>query len=299
MMYYFIYALLYLLSLLPFKIIYFLGDGCYALIYYIIGYRKKVVFQNLQIAFPEKTEKERKRIAKDFYHGLVDTFIEAIKLISMKKENFGRYIDGNIEVVNELAKKGKNIQLQGGHHFNWEYANWFYAMKTTIPFYGIYMPISNKSINKIFYDIRARYGTRLLSATEFKNKREALLQQQYVIGVVADQSPSGPAYAYWLNFFDRPTAFITGPARAAVKNNIAIVFVRFIKKKRGHYYLHHQLVTENASELTEKELTMRYRDFIEESIKTDPSNFLWTHRRWKWEYKDEYQHLWIDNKAFK
>jgi KDO2-lipid IV(A) lauroyltransferase len=293
-MYYLIYSLLYTLSLLPFPIIYFLADGIYFLMYYVVGYRKTIVMQNLLIAFPEKSNKERICIAKDFYHGFVDTFIETIKLISISKKTFLKRVDGNYEMVNELAKKGKNIQLQCGHHFNWEYVNWFVDLKIIIPFFGIYMPITNKSLNKVFYKIRSRFGTRLVSVFEFKNRRDELLQQQYTIGLAADQNPSRPWDAYWLNFFSKPAPFVSGPAKGAIKNNTAVVFVQFKKLQRGRYYFHHELITENAAECTEQQLTIQYRDFLEKAIREQPANYLWSHRRWKWEYKSEYAHLWID-----
>lgn len=295
-MYYLIYSLLYIFSLLPFPVLYFISDGIYALVYYVFSYRKKIVLQNLLIAFPEKTIKERTRIAKDFYHGLIDTFIETIKLISITKKSFLKRADGNYEIINELTQKGKSVQLQSGHHYNWEYINWLLGIKITIPFYGIYMPIKNKALDKIFYNIRSKFGTRLLSATDFKNRRDELLQQQYTIGIVADQNPGGPEYAHWLNFFTKPAPFVTGPAKGAIKNNVAVVFVRFKKLKRGRYYYYHELVTENAAEYTEQELTLKYRDFLEQSIREQPANYLWSHRRWKWEYKNEYAHLWIDDK---
>ncbi len=295
-MYYLIYSFLYILSLLPFPIIYFIGDCIYGFIYYVFKYRRKVVMQNLLIAFPEKTNKERIRIAKDFYHGFVDTFIETIKLISITKKSFLKRVDGNYEIINELAQKGKSVQLQSGHHFNWEYVNWFIGIKIKIPFYGIYLPIQNKSLDKIFYNFRSRFGTRLLSAYDFKHRREELLQQQYAIGIVADQNPSNPEHAYWLNFFTKPVPFVKGPAKGAIKNNTAVVFVRFKKLQRGRYFFYHELITENAAEYTEQELTIKYRDFLEESIREQPANYLWSHRRWKWEYKNEYNRLWIDDR---
>ena len=85
-MYYIIYPLLYLFSLLPWRVLYFLSDAVYGLIYYIIGYRKEVVMKNLLIAFPEKTEEERILIAKKFYHNFTDTFIETIKLLSVSEK---------------------------------------------------------------------------------------------------------------------------------------------------------------------------------------------------------------------
>ena len=119
-MYYIIYGFLYLFSLLHFFIIYHISDGFYALMYYVFGYRKKVVMNNLLIAFPEKTNRERKKIAKQFYHNLADTFLEIIKTISISDKAFAKRCRGNFEIVNELAANGKSIQLHSGHQVTWE-----------------------------------------------------------------------------------------------------------------------------------------------------------------------------------
>jgi len=120
-MYYVIYGLLYILSLLPFSILYFISDLLYILLYYVIGYRLNIVKNNLLIAFPEKTEGERTAITKQFYKNLIDTFIETIKMVSLSKEKFLQRCNGNFEVLNSLIERGKNIQLQSAHQFNWEY----------------------------------------------------------------------------------------------------------------------------------------------------------------------------------
>src|SRR5690349_15015236 len=101
-MYYIIYGLLYLFSLLPFFILYRIADFFYFLVYYVFGYRKKIVMANLLQAFPEKTEKERIRIAKDFYHNLIDTFIESLKFISISKKQVQKRSSGDLELINEL-----------------------------------------------------------------------------------------------------------------------------------------------------------------------------------------------------
>jgi len=82
-MYYIVYGSLWLLSLLPLRLLYVLSDCIYGLVFYVFKYRKNVVMKNLLIAFPEKTEKERRQIAKKFYHNLIDMFIETLKMLSV------------------------------------------------------------------------------------------------------------------------------------------------------------------------------------------------------------------------
>ena len=297
-MYYIIYGFLYLFSLLPFFIIYHISDGVYFLLYYVFGYRKKVVMTNLQIAFPGKTLKERKKIAKQFYHNLADTFMEIIKTISMSDRTFAKRCYGNFEIINELGRKGKSIQLHSGHQFNWEYASLILSKEiTTVPYYAVYIPIKNKSMEKIFLKIRQRYGARFINATVFKVKKDELFSEKYALALAADQNPGNPSTAYWQHYFDRPAPFITGPEKGAIKNDTAVVFLRSRITRRGHYECVCTLFTEHAASTSPGEITRSFRDFLEEVIREEPDNYLWTHRRWKWDYKPAFINNWIDLSA--
>lgn len=287
-MYYLVYVPLYLLSLLPLRVLYWLGDGAYAVIFYILKYRRGIVKQNLQLAFPEKTAAERAAVEKQFYHNLVDTFIETIKFISISKKEILRRSTGEFELINSLIEKGANIHLMAGHQFNWEFANLLYAMNLKIPFVGIYMPIANKHIDRIFYRFRSSYGTILISAQDFKNKMHSVFSKQYMLALAADQNPGHPGNAYWMPFMGKPAPFVTGPAKGAVKNNTAVIMVGFEKVKRGYYHFHTTLLARDGSQHSPRELTVLYKNALEAIIRRDPANYLWSHRRWKYEWKPEY-----------
>ena len=296
-MYYIIYGLLYLFSLLPFPVIYFIGDGIYALVYYVFGYRKMVVMKNLLIAFPEKTARERKKISKQFYHNLVDTFLEIIKTLSMSEKTFAKRCTSNYEIVNELARKGKSVQLLSGHQFNWEYGS--LAMSRDIkavPYYAVYIPIENRAMSRLFLNLRQKYGAKFIDATEFRRIKEELFKNQFSIALAADQNPGGPSTAFWQNFFNKPVPFITGPELRSIQYNTAVVFVRSRRIKRGYYDCECTLFTENAASTSKGEITCGFRDFLENVLREEPDNYLWTHRRWKWDYKQEYKERWIDEK---
>ncbi|HSN60607.1 MAG TPA: lysophospholipid acyltransferase family protein [Ferruginibacter sp.] len=293
-MYYLLYALLYIISLLPFFILYGISDFIYFIIYHVTGYRKDVVFTNLDIAFPEKTAAEKILIAKQFYKNLIDTFIESIKLLSISKKEFSRRAVMDFTNIQALIDKGKNIQLHSGHQMNWEYGHWAVANQMPLPWIGIYMRINNKAVNRLFFKIRNKGTTVLVAAQEFKSRTHASFKEQYAMGLIADQNPGVPAAAYWLNFFNRAAPFITGPDKGARKNNTAVVFVKFVKLKRGFYRFDNEVITEHGAELEEGQLTLLYRDFLEKTIRENPDNYLWSHRRWKWDYKPEYKERWID-----
>ena len=77
-----LYAVTYLLALLPFSVLYVFSDILYFIVYYIVRYRRKIVRKNLNNSFPEKSERQIVKIEKEFYHHLCDCYFEAVKLLS-------------------------------------------------------------------------------------------------------------------------------------------------------------------------------------------------------------------------
>ncbi len=291
-MYYVVYGFLYLLSLLPWRVIYIISDAVYGLIYYVVGYRRKVVMANLDIAFPEKTKQEKIRIAKDFYHNFVDTMIEIIKLISISRKEFDRRVTINAEVMNDLYPSGQSIQLMTGHFFNWEFLNLALSANLKLPFLGVYIPITNKIFERIFLDFRSKFGTIMIPAPEFKNIFHQYANEAYSLGLIVDQNPGDPGAAYWYPFFGRMTPFVKGPEKGARNRNAAIVVADFYKVKRGYYKIDCTLLTTTPNEMPQGEITKALVHFIEDSVRKRPANYLWSHRRWKFEYNDEkYWHL--------
>ncbi len=274
---------------------YLISDAFYVLIYYVFGYRKDVVMGNLLIAFPEKTEKERIRIAKDFYHQLIDTFMETIKMISISRKELNKRFVCNYEVMNDLYETGKNVQLHGGHFFNWEYLNLAYCANSTYPFIGVYIPLSNKVMDRIMIKMRGKFGTILIAADKFKTQFHYHVNKRYALALGADQNPGNPRGSYWLSFFSKKAPFVTGPERSAFSTNSAIIFGTYYRVKRGYYRSELKLITTTPNTLQRGELTKLFRDFLEEQIRLRPSNYLWSHRRWKFEYDEiKYKSLLID-----
>lgn len=262
--------------------------------YYVFGYRKKVVFGNLDIAFPEKTVKEKQCIAKKFYRNLIDTFIETIKMLSISDKRMRKRATVDMSEILDLIKKGRNIQMHSGHQMNWEYGHWAIATQMPVPWIGVYMRIKNKAMERLFFNLRSIGSTVLVPAQEFRSRTHNVFKTQYAIGLVSDQNPGAPASAFWLNFFNKPVSFVKGPDKAARINDTAVAFVNFVKVKRGYYRFSIDVIAEHGKNLEEGELTRLYRDYLEAAIRKNPDNYLWSHRRWKWPYLPEYNKTWID-----
>ena len=295
MAYHLIYGLLYACSLIPWPVMYLISDLLFLLAYHAAGYRKKVVMANLERAFPEKTDAERRAIARRFYRNFTDTIVETVKVISMSdREIASRFVakPEMIGLIEDAVKSGKTYQLHAMHNFNWEIVNLGLSKSLKVPFLGVYMPLRNRNLERIFKKIRSRYGTILVPATQFRDRFSEIEKKYegvpYALALVADQSPGKPGNASWLNFFDTPTAFVAGPEKAARERSLGVVFGNFYKVKRGCYTFDAMIATEDASLMQEGELTIAYVRYVEACIRNRPDNYLWSHRRWKHEYKPEY-----------
>jgi len=243
---------------------------------------------NLLLAFPEKTEKERKVIAKKFFHNFIDTFIETIKMITASEKFILKRFSGNWDVVNSLKPTGKSIQVHLGHNFNWEWGNLAGAHWSHFPFLAVYMPLTNKIFDKLFYRLRSKSGTILLRATQMGHDFAPYRKTQYLLGLVADQNPGYPGNAWWFNFFGKPTPFVKGPAKGAISNDATVVFAFIHKSKRGYYEAVLSVAEQNTKNLDEIDLTGKFVKYLEDVIRQYPDMWLWSHRRWKHEWKEEY-----------
>ena len=294
-MYYLVYGLMYAMSLLPMWLLYRFSDGLALLLYGVIRYRRSVVLSNLRIAFPEKTEAGRLRIARKFYRNFTDNFIETLKLLSASRSFLEqRLVLDNPELLDYYYDQGRKIQLHLGHLFNWEIANVAIPLRTRYTFLVAYMPVENKVFERLFLHLRSRTGSVPLPATRMQRAILPYRNMLYMLALVADQSPGGPENSYWLNFFGRPTPFIRGAERGARIGDIPAVFVRIYQRSRGHYRVHLTTLAEHPGELPEGELTRRYRTMLEAAIRLQPESWLWSHKRWKYSWNDSLLPFWIE-----
>jgi Kdo2-lipid IVA lauroyltransferase/acyltransferase len=287
-MYYLVYGLLYIISMLPLRVLYIVSDLAYFILYYVVGYRKKVVFANLKRAFPEKSEEEVKAIAKRFYKNFTDNFIEFIKLISASPKFIARHFYGDCSLLDSLYEQGKRAQIQLAHNFNWEGACVAVAPRVKQPFIVVYMPIGNKVVDRIFLKVRSRSGAILLPATDMRNAIMPYRNRSYLLILVADQNPGNPGKALWYNFFGKPTPFLKAPESGARRGNTPVVFSKFIKERRGYYRIIFEMGEENPGALKEGELTKKYVQYLHDFVSEHPEMWLWSHRRWKWDWKEQY-----------
>ncbi len=293
-MYYFVFALLYLFSLLPYFIIYAISNCIAFLLYHVVRYRRKVVFSNLTYAFPEKSAPEIQTIAKQFYKNFCDSWLETIKMISISESTLKKRISSDVKVLDQFFEAGRGVNILLGHQFNWEYCNLIVPHRVPFKVLVAYSPIENKTLNRLFLYIRQRFDAVLVPHNDMRRAMLPHRHTQYILGLVADQSPPVPSKSYWVNFLNKPTPFLKGPEKGARFANTPCVFVNISRSKRGHYNVDMKLLNENPAAGKEGELTKQYAVMLEQSIRQDPALYLWSHKRWKHPWHEHYMKEWVD-----
>lgn len=284
-----VYPIIWLISRLPMRVLYIFSDFFFFILYYIVGYRKKVVETNLKIAFPEKNLSEIKKISKKFFKHFVDLIFESIKSFTIsEKQILKRYKYKNPELINKLYKQGKSIALVGAHQANWE---WSFSIPLVldIQIFGTYTKLANKYFEKAVKDSRSKFGITGFKTSEtvkgihknYSNKIQGL----YIL--LSDQSPQVHKTHYWANFLGIKVPIHTGAEMLAKKYDLTVVNYVVKKIRRGYFEVEFELITDSPKEFKDYEITDKYLHITEKNIKNQPEFYLWTHKRFK--HKDKYK----------
>lgn len=282
-----VYPLLYAISILPFRILYVVSDVLYLLIYRIFGYRKKVVASNLNLVFPEKSSEEIKRISKVFYHHLCDMIVESIKSLTISESEMKkRFTFTNVDVIQNIEQQNRSIILMCAHYGSWE---WIFILQTYVKSRGnaVYKQLANKYFDRLVKRIRAKYNSYLITTKEIiptliKEKREGILS---INGFASDQSPKLNKAFHWNEFMGVNVPVHTGAEMLAKKLDMAVVFFKVKKVKRGYYETTFETITLNPKEFEDYQITDIFLKLVEDQIREAPEYYLWTHKRWK--HKDK------------
>ncbi|MDX1428082.1 MAG: lysophospholipid acyltransferase family protein [Salegentibacter mishustinae] len=279
-----IYPLLWLISILPFWLFYRVSDVVYFIVYHLVGYRKKTVTHNLKLVFPEKSSEEIIKIRKKFYAHMCDMFLEMVKSISISEEELKkRFVFTNLEELRRIEKLDKSIMLMCGHYASFE---WLFALQLNNlnhKAYGIYKKIRNPGFDKLINDIRRRFGAELIQNSK-STLRIAHHQKEGIRGayaMIADQSPKSPNYKFWTDFMGKKVPFYTGSERMAKEFDMAVIYLHVDKVKRGYYKASLINIADNPTETENNQITLDYIQHLEKQIREKPELYLWTHKRWK------------------
>lgn len=274
------FAPFYLLSLLPLQILYLFSGGIFNFLYYVLKYRRNVVFQNLQNAFPEKKEEELLEIEKGFYQHFCNIFIESVKILTISEQEVKeRFKVKNAELLQGFYENNQSVIMYGAHLGNWE---WMASLPLHIPhqFLSFYQQQRNKYFDELMILIRERFQNRCVESkagykTLVTYARNCELTLTYIIG---DQCPAPKSTKHWTTFLNQDTAFLVGADRLAKKCDQILIFPRMTVVKKGYYELE-LLVMDVKND--DRSMIDMYAEMLEENITAEPTLWLWSHRRWK------------------
>lgn len=279
--------LLKIIAWLPFWVLYGISTCLIYPILILSGYRRKVVRLNIARSFPEKSRKERRRIERRFYRNFADSIVETVKLLHVSdKQMERRVVWEGLDLIQNCIDAGQSVAIYFSHCFNWEWApSVTLHLRTDRPveFCQIYRPLRSAKFDALMLKLRSRFGSvSLPKATALRSlikmRNEGVVS---VTGFMSDQHPSQGDPGHRTSLLDHPTLMITGTETLAHKLDMAVMYWDIERTGRGHYKITTRLIADKPNEVPVGEITERYTRMLELTIRRDPSNWLWSHNRWK------------------
>lgn len=287
LLYYIVFGLWYLISLLPFWILYRVSDLLYPLVYYVVRYRRGVVRGNLVSSFPDKSAHEITCIERRFYRFFCDYIVETIKLFSVTRKSMMKRMrfSGLEHLEHAFRTDGKNfVFVYLGHYGNWEWiASLPYHVSPDVLCTQIYHPLYNQAFDRLFLRLRNQFGGECVPMKQTLRRIIELkrLQQKTVVGFISDQSPKWNAMHFFLPFLHHDTAVFTGAEQMGRKVDAAYMFARITRPRRGYYECTFEPMPVPSGDADNYELTALYMKQLEQMILEHPQYWLWSHKRWK------------------
>lgn len=278
------YPLLWVISILPMRALYLISDMSYLFIYYIIGYRKKVVRNNLELCFPKKNKRELRDLEKKSFRHFVDVFMEFVKSFSItEKELTQRLTLTNPEILDKYFDANKSVVFISGHYANWEWVPFIVESRLNYHLNVVYKKLANTHFDKLVRRTRKKFGVSVFSTKDFYPEILRNIKNNKIgaYGFIADQSPKWNKVKYWGNFMDIEIPVITGPESIAKKLDLPVFYFKTERIRRGVYECSFVLLEENPKHATPYELTNKSTKELEKQIRKAPEFYFWTHKRFK------------------
>ena len=283
LIYLLVYPVIWTLSILPMRVLHILSDLIYLILYYVIGYRKKVVRNNLKLAFPEKSNEELLRIEKKSFHHFIDIFMEMIKSFTIsEKEISKRFVFNNLDILNDFHHNHKSLIIMTGHYANWE---WVVNFTNLVPYNGFaaYKQIKNKYFDEKMKSSRTKFGANFVPTKKFMELMQTKFDKNEIAayGLISDQSPKLNKTHYWSNFMGVNVPIQTGGEMLAKKYNYPVIYFQTERVKRSYYKSTLKVLAESPRDFKDYEITDIFLKELESQIKNKPEYYFWTHKRFK------------------
>jgi len=271
-------------SLLPFPVLYFLSDVLRYIFKYILSYRIDVIEKNIAYCFPDKSQREQKKIRDDFYKNFIDIILESIKGLSMDPQKLiKRYTFPNPELIDEHYRNGQHVITYSQHYNNWEWAPVCLGLQMKHKLTGVIKKLSNQRINEYVNQGRSGNNSSVVATQDTGEFFKTMHKQSDIIAIafIADQIPYGKARTLEVPFLGNMVSFHHGAAIYAQRANFPIYSIDVHRKQRGQYEISVFCLKGINETLTAAEITARYAAHLEELVLKSPEAWLWSHKRFK------------------
>lgn len=271
-----------LLSKLPMSMLYIISDVMFFAVFYLAGYRKKIVTANIKRSFPEKSNEEVKSIAKEFYRRFMDFTVETLKAITISKEELTSRVKFiNVPDVQTYADARQSILVVASHQFNWEWALLTGCIVLPFPVDAVYQRLSNAAFNDLMVETRGRFNGQPIEKSRILREIVKNPDRLKALGIVADQSPRSKSPKYWTTFLHQDTAFYLGAEQIAKAAKYPVFFFKVKRIKRGFYTVELVKLAEPPYSKHDHNILEAYARATENVVQEDPAGYLWSHKRWK------------------
>ncbi|MBR7153872.1 MAG: lysophospholipid acyltransferase family protein [Paludibacteraceae bacterium] len=279
-----------ILSRLPLRVHHAFADWLiYPLMMYVVRYRRRLVAKNLRLSFPDKTEAERKQIARDFYHQFCYTIVETVYGYRMTDEEMKeRVVFEGMDEVNQLVDAAGGGLFMLAHFGNWEWMasvqQWVSPGVTEL---NVYRRLKSEAMDKLMLDIRSKRGGACVEKQRILRElvRYRAEKKPVTVGLLSDQKPRPEVTRTWTTFLHQETGFLDGAEVLGKKFGYPVFYLYITREERGRYHVQMQTIAADPKNTAEGEITETYARLLEQNIQEQPHLWLWTHNRWKWKKK--------------
>ncbi|MFT4615227.1 MAG: KDO2-lipid IV(A) lauroyltransferase [Bacteroidia bacterium] len=275
--------LLYLLGVLPTPLLYHAANLLYRVLYFVTGYRKAVVMENLARAFPQRNEKEITILAKKFYRQLSQTALEIPRGRTMSEQDLrdGVHLE-NPEMVEQYSRGyTQSVLLLSLHQGNWEWLLTGTALGLGQPLDVIYKPLHNVATDRFMQQVRGRFGCRTVAVADIAADLLRHRRAPRLLAIAGDQAPGSQERSLLCNFLQQPTLFHHTPGELAARTGLPVLFAHCRRCSPGQYSVRFEALTSAQGEQDAELITRAYAEVAERAILEEPESWLWSHRRWK------------------
>ncbi|HWV73388.1 MAG TPA: lysophospholipid acyltransferase family protein [Pseudosphingobacterium sp.] len=255
----------------------------YLYVAYIKPYRRQVISINLRQSFKGISLKKEQELIKRYYRHICDLLVEPFMASNLGYLSIGSIVQyTNLQLLNELFAKKKDVILMLAHYGNWEYINTLPAV-CNYEIIAIYAPLKNKFLHDNMLRLRAKFGLKLVCKDEWHKVIREKREKPALFIIIGDQRPAQAKHS--LEFLNQKTYIQIGGERIARMKACPVLFLDIKQTMRNHYVYNFQLITEDASKEEHLFISKKYFQELERVIKNRPELWLWSHRRW---YNESY-----------